>query len=153
MTDVLATAAKVISKYRTRDPFEIAAASGLAIVKAPLVEVRGFLQVIRRIGVIYINDALDEQQSRLVCAHELGHWFMHRGVNRVFLDAHTNFVVDKYELEANRFAACLLWSDEDLSEYLFSCSTDQIARALGTTRDTAEYRMSVFRPRLEYYVS
>lgn len=142
MTNAAAVAKKVAKKFDTRNPFEIASSMGFVVLRAPLTEIRGFLQVIRRIGIIYINDELDGRQSALVCAHELGHWFMHRGLNRAFLDAHTDFVLNKYEIEANRFAACLLFDDDTIAEYA-GCTIEQIAQALGVTQETAEYRMSV----------
>ena len=41
---------------------------------------------IKRQNIIYINDELDERQQALVCGHEMGHHFMHRGMNRIFMN-------------------------------------------------------------------
>lgn len=83
---------------------------------------------------------MDKQQSRLVCAHELGHWFMHKKLNRLFLDSRTFFVTSRYETEASRFAICLLYSDEDVMEYS-ECTPEQLAHAVSVSIRLAEYRM------------
>ena len=94
MTDGLA------SKYGVRDPFLISRQMGIIIVTAPLVQMRGFQQRAKRRKFIYINSNLDEQQQRLVCAHELAHHLLHRGMNRIFMDHSTKMVTAKFEIEA-----------------------------------------------------
>lgn len=143
MRDISTISAQVVKRFGTRDPFEIAESLGLIILRVNLIEVRGFLQVIRRIGVVYIDADLDDQQSRLVCAHELGHWFLHKGLNRAFLDTYTHFRGARFELEANRFAAYLLFGDDDLIEFA-TCPVEKIACVLGITPELAEYRMRGF---------
>lgn len=143
MTDTKSVAEKVARKFCTRDPFEIASSSGFIVMRVPLDGIRGFLQSIIRNNIIYINDALDEHQSNLVCAHELGHWFMHRKMNRIFLDTRTHFITSRYETEANRFAVDFLFSDDDLAE-LHECTIDQVTAYMGVSRELAEYRMLDF---------
>ena len=111
-------AAKLAAKYGTRDPFRIAEELGIIIVFAPLVDMRGFQQRIKRRNIIYINDALDEHQQRLVCAHELGHHLMHRGMNRIFMDHSTQIVTQKFENEAHMFSLELLFQDDDLLDFI-----------------------------------
>ena len=71
--DSKALAARLSKKYDTRDPFRLADEMGFIVVLAPLVDMRGFQQRVKRQNIIYINDGLDEQQQRLVCGHEMGH--------------------------------------------------------------------------------
>ena len=109
---------KLIRRFDTTDPFRIAEELGIIIVFAPLVDMRGFQQRIKRRNIIYINDALDEHQQRLVCAHELGHHLMHRGMNRIFMDHSTQIVTQKFENEAHMFSLELLFQDDDLLDFI-----------------------------------
>ena len=85
---------------------------------------RGFQQRVKRQNIIYINDALDERQQALVCGHEMGHHFMHRGMNRIFMNLNTQFVTQKFENEANLFSLELIFADEDLQPFLNRSITD-----------------------------
>lgn len=127
-------------KHGTRDPFTIANEMGFIVVFAPLVDMRGFQQMAKRRRLIYINDELDEQQQRLVCAHELAHHLLHRGMNRIFMDQNTYMVTQRFETEANRFAVDLIYSDEELQPYLFR-SYERAAAYMGVSNALAEYRM------------
>lgn len=133
------------AKYGTRDPFRIAQNMGFLIVQVPLAEMRGFQQIAKRRRFIYINDKLDERQQRLVCAHELGHHFLHRGVNRIFMDRNTHLAVEKYENEANYFSLELVHSDEDLQPFLSRPISDAAAY-MGVSLPLAEYRMGTVEP-------
>lgn len=95
-----------------------------------------------RIHVIYIDDALDDHVARFVCAHELGHAMLHRGENRIFMDANTLFVTSRFETEADHWAADLLLSDDDLREEMLCRSTvQQIACTYGLPEELVLYRI------------
>lgn len=134
-------------KYGTRDPFAISEEMGFIVVLTPLVQMRGFQQCAKRRRFIYINEDLDEQQQRIVCAHELAHHLLHRGLNRIFMDHSTEIVTQKFENEANRFAVCLLYSDDDLQPFL-SHSIEKAAEYMGVNYALAEYRMKQVVPEL-----
>ena len=104
----------LVRKYKTRDPFRIADDLGISVVRLPLSGIRGFYQFMKRCKIIYIDSALDEMEARFVCAHEIGHALLHRGSNRIFMDTHTYFAVNRYEVEADLFALDLLYEDDDL---------------------------------------
>ena len=87
--DTKALANRVAAQHGTRDPFRIAEELGFIVIRAPLVEMRGLRQYVKRRTIVYVNACLDEPQQRLVCAHELGHHFLHRGLNRLFMDRNT----------------------------------------------------------------
>lgn len=133
-------------KYDTRDPFIIAREMGFIVILAPLIQMRGFQQRAKRRRFIYINSELDEQQQRLVCAHELAHHLLHRGMNRIFMDQSTYVVTQKYENEANQFALELLYDDDDLQPYL-SRDLDCAAAYMGVSRVLAEQRMKEVLPK------
>lgn len=139
--DIKRLAERLVDKHGTRDPFRIAAELGYTIIYTPLVGVRGFYQYLKRCHIIYLDSELDDDTARFVCAHELGHSILHRGLNRIFMDTRTFIVTSRYETEANRFAVDLLHSDEDLQPYL-SRSYECAAAYMGITVQLAAYRMS-----------
>lgn len=134
-------AEKLARKYETRDPLRIASELGYIIIYTPLTGIRGFYQHLKRCNIIYLDSGMDERTTRFVCAHELGHSLMHRGLNRIFMETHTFMVASRYENEANRFAVSLIYSDEDLQPFL-SCGVDCAAHYMGVSYVLAEYRMS-----------
>lgn len=144
--DSKAIADGLARKYDTRDPFIIAREMGFIVILAPLIQMRGFQQRAKRRRFIYINSELDEQQQRLVCAHELAHHLLHRGMNRIFMDQSTYVVTQKYENEANQFALELLYDDDDLQPYL-SRDLDCAAAYMGVSRVLAEQRMKEVLPK------
>ena len=80
---------KLISRFRTNDPFRIADSLDYIVIFVPLRGIRGFHQYVQRNHIIYIDNSLDEVQQRWVCAHELGHIFLHPHLNKMFLANHT----------------------------------------------------------------
>lgn len=133
-------AESLVRKYKTRDPFRIAAKLGFVIIQTPLQGIRGFCQQIKRRQVIYIDSNLSDLDSRFVCAHEIGHLLMHRGYNRIFMDTNTYFLVNRQEVEASRFAVDLLFDDGDLRD-LLEFPVQIVADCMGVSIDLAEYRM------------
>ena len=137
----------VAAKFGTRNPFCIADDLGFIVIPAPLAETRGMRQFAKRRVIIYINSDLDERQQRLVCAHELGHHFLHRGLNRIFMDRNTCMVTNKYENEAHHFSVDLLFDDCELTEFL-ELPVSKAAAYMGVTERLAKYRMQSVEPRL-----
>lgn len=106
---IITRAQQVITEYHTNDPRIISDALGIVRVKMPLGNMRGFIRGHNgRFGMV-INDALTLPQELLTTAHELGHYFLHDGQNRIFLDTRTYCNNAKYEREANIFAVHLVW--------------------------------------------
>lgn len=147
MLDTKAIAEKLITKYKTRNPFEIADYMDLIVLDVPLTDIRGFTQRVQRQSIIGLADDLDDWQRKFVCAHELGHICMHEGMNRIFLARATQTVLIQYETEAQHFAADLLFDDFDLQDYL-SYPVSTVAKILGIDEELAEYRMKNVNPRL-----
>lgn len=143
--DSKALAARLSKKYETRDPFRLADEMGFIVVFAPLIDMRGFQQRVKRQNIIYINDTLDEQQQALVCGHEMGHHLMHRGINRIFMNLNTQFVTQKFENEANLFSLELIFADEDLQPFLNRSITDA-ATFMGVSVQLATWRMETVPP-------
>lgn len=141
-------AEKLCKKYQTRDPFEIAERLGIQVFYGHYGTIRGYYNKISQQRMIHINAALDGPQQAVVCAHELGHAIFHPNTNTPFLRANTFLSVSKLELEANKFAVDLLWSDDDLRECQL-WTVPQIASLLGISEELAEYRMLTVVPRIK----
>ena len=138
--DFRRTSKSLVRKFGTRDPFRIASAMGITVIRVPLKGIRGFYQYMKRCRIIYLADDLSEADARFVCAHELGHAILHRGYNRIFMDAHTYFPTNRYEIEANRFAVDLLFDDDDLRFFL-DYPIQLAADYMGVSVELAEYRL------------
>lgn len=145
--DIKTVANKLAIKHGTRNPIQIATELGFIVLFVPLSNVRGFYRYINRCHVIYISDALDAVQSSLVCAHELGHIFLHKGLNRMFMDRCTYMVTGKYENEAHQFSVDLIYDDEELQPFLCRPISDA-ADYMGVNTALAQYRMGHVEPSL-----
>lgn len=124
----------LVRKYNTRNPFEIISHLNVIVVFYPLHGVKGFYQYFQRNNIIYIDEALSENEKKFVCAHELGHMFLHKKANAIFMDSRTQLNTAKYEIEADRFAMNLLLSDADIEENL-NFTTVQLSRLFGYNKN------------------
>ena len=131
---------QIARKYRTRDPFEMIKGMNVILVYYPLEGVHGFYQYFQRNNIIYLDERLSENEQRFVLAHELGHMFLHKKANAIFMDTRTQFNTDKFELEANTFAIDLLLSDSLLEEYK-EFTVEQISRLTGYHKRLIELRI------------
>lgn len=123
---------KLIKKFHTTNPFEIAEALNVKVFFKDIGALKGYYCVLNRSRYIVINSEIPEEEQRVVCAHELGHDQLHRRLLKcpAFMDSHVFDVSLKPEREANMFAASLLISDEDILENR-ELTTDNIAHILG----------------------
>ena len=131
---------QLVRLFGTRDPFEMIKGMNVILVFYPLDGVRGFYQYFKRNNIIYIDESLSRHDQQFVCAHELGHMFLHKRSNALFMDTRTQFNTSRYELEADKFAMNLLVSDSFLEEYA-SFSVGQLSRLLGYDQKLVELRL------------
>lgn len=104
-------------RYNTECPYELASYLKIHIMEHNLhPDINGYYKYDRRNQYIVINNNLDLNQQRIVCAHELGHAVLHPKVNTPFMNNNTFLSVSKIEREANLFAAELLIPDDGLIE-------------------------------------
>ena len=129
---------KLYKKYNTLNPYELAREMGIIVHYMDLGKTRGFCYTSRCIRQIFLNNNLSESIERFVLAHEIGHLIMHPKHNAHFLH-HTFFSMDKYEIEANKFAVELLMPDEDLNERC-EYTIDELAILYGLPREIIELR-------------
>lgn len=130
---------QLVRKYQTRDPFEMIKGMNVILVHYPLEGVRGFYQYFQRNNIIYLDERLTEAEQRFVLAHELGHMFLHKRANAIFMDTRTQFNTDKFEKEADTFAMELLVSDAEIIEHPY-LTIGQLARMTGYSEELLKYK-------------
>lgn len=138
--DIKKKADSLVRKYKTRNPFEIIQGLNVILVFAPLTDTRAFYQYFQRNNIIYIDENLSRHEQAFECAHEMGHMFLHKKANAIFMDTRTGFNTNKYEKEADTFAMDLLVGDDILTEYQ-EYNTDQLSRLLGYEKRLIELRL------------
>ncbi len=140
--DVKTRANQIARKYKSRNPFEIVRGLNIILVRCPLYDVRGFYQYFQRNNIIYLDENLSDQEQRFVLAHELGHMFLHKKANAIFMDSKTQLNTTKYETEADLFAIELLLPDDELLNYQESgMEAEQISRITGYCKDLIEMKV------------
>ncbi|MFC0905858.1 ImmA/IrrE family metallo-endopeptidase [Clostridium sp. MT-14] len=110
---------RLIKKHKTNNPFEIARAENIMILKEPLGNINGYYNKYVRQRMIHINRELEENSfsGRFTCAHELGHIRFHPNANTPFLRNTTLFSINKLEIQANTFAAFMTIPKDILLPY------------------------------------
>lgn len=106
--------------YETKDPFELCGCLNIKIMKSNLgSEIKGFFQrTPNGFEIIHINTNLAKEEEKYICAHELGHALLHTNMSIQFFIDNKLQVKNKYEIQADKFAAELLIEDTlDKTEY------------------------------------
>lgn len=138
--DIKAVVDGICRKYDSRNPYDIATQKNIIVLFESLGTVRGYYQHTYRQKIIHVNSTLEERKQLFTCAHELGHAIMHPDLNTPFLKNNTFFSVDKLEVEANRFAIQMLYSDDYLKDF-GECTVNQVATCLNLPTSLVEYRL------------
>ena len=130
--DILALAGEMAALHG-RDPFSAARAQGVRVAFYPFRDLPGMYGTVLGIPVIAIQSGLSPMAARVICAHEMGHHFLHRPVANVGFFGESLVVggAGKLEREANLFAAEFLLSDGEVYEPLtVGISAEAIAQEL-----------------------
>lgn len=104
--------ADLVQRYGTRDPFELSEYLRIHVLYHPLGSIRGYYVKRRREKFIVLSTDLSSREKPIVCGHELGHAVVHPDLSTPFYQSNTLFSKDKFELQANIFAAELLIPDD-----------------------------------------
>lgn len=137
---------RLVKKYKTRDPLELIDALGIKLhfIDSPS-KLLGVYQIILRNRVIFLANNIGSLRNT-VLAHELGHDQLHRSHCLKGAAFHENKIfnpTDKYEIEANIFAAHLLIPDEDLIEAMILNMDDrQMAAEIGVDINLLNLKIS-----------
>lgn len=128
-------------RCQTRNPFEIIQGLNVILLFVPLVNTRAFYQYFQRNNIIYIDENLSRSEQMFECAHEMGHMFLHKNANTIFMDSRTMLNTNRYEKEADIFAMDLLISDDILIEYQ-EYNIERLSRLLGYEKRLIELRLN-----------
>ena len=126
MADILAiagAASDAAEHHHSRDPFFIADAEDVRVCFYDLGSLNGMYTVIGGVSFIAISSVIGESEARLVCAHELGHHFLHKSLaeSTALADSALFSGGGRLEYEANAFAAELLVADDALCDAVKTC--------------------------------
>lgn len=126
-------------KYKTTNPYHLADDLGIHVYYYDLGTIRGYYYGANKIKQIFLHNGLSEHLEKFVLSHEIGHAIMHPRTSTPFLQT-TLYSIDKYELEANKFASELIISDIELMEH-WDYTIDQWAIFYGLPREIIELRL------------
>ena len=132
-----------VKKFNTRNPYKLAECLNVEVQIGELGSQAGCYMFLKNHKCIFLNEDLEENEMRLVMAHELGHAIMHRKENCYFIRNKTLMLTSKLEIEANTFAAELLIPDEIIFENR-QTTTEQLSRLLGYEQALIELRLKTF---------
>lgn len=141
--DIKKKADGLARKFQTRNPFEIIRGLNVILVFAPLIDTRAFYQYFQRNNIICIDENLPNKEKKFECAHEMGHMFLHKKANTIFMDSRTLLNINRYEKEADTFAIDLLVEDKMLLEYQ-EYNIEQLSKLLGYEQRLIKLRLKNF---------
>lgn len=104
----------LIEMYSTRDVYELLNNLEVTLIRKELFknEKGRFFRDMFGNETIFISNNLSEEEEKIVIAHELGHLILHTDLNTSFYTENHLINKNKLEMEANKFAAELLISDD-----------------------------------------
>ncbi len=133
---IIACADRLVKRFCTRDPFDIAEGLGVRVLTVDYYrELKGMYAVVLHNRFIFLSDRLTPKMRRIVCAHELGHDRLHRELAKsAAMQEFMLYQMDsRPEYEANLFAASLLLPDDEFLEHVENgLDAHQIASAMNT---------------------
>ena len=128
-----------VKKFNTRNPYKLAECLNVEVQIGTLGNQAGCYMFLKNHKCVFLNEDLEENEMRLVMAHELGHSIMHRKENCYFIRNKTLLLNSKIEIEANTFAAELLIPDELILEYP-GMPSGQLARLAGYNEQIMNFK-------------
>lgn len=105
----------LIETYETTDPFELCDNLSIKIMRSYLgQEIKGFFQrTVNGYEILHLNTELMPEEEKYICAHELGHAILHVDLPLKFFIENRLQVKNKFEIQADKFAAELLLNNID----------------------------------------
>lgn len=137
--------AGLVERYDSADPFELCEHLEINIIKTPLAEdINGFFQrTPNGYEFIHINSNIDEQEMKYICAHELGHAILHTHMSMSLFFENKFQVKNKFEIQADKFAAELLLN-RALEDYVCEdLDADQLSSLLCVPKKLLRYKFNL----------
>ena len=117
MSNIKNKVSDITNKFGTSDVYELCDYLNIFVKRDILGEnIKGATFKYNGSKFIILNNKLDEYEEKVVLAHEIGHSVMHEEFNVYGLMKYTYMNTNKFENEANEFAAHLLIPDKGLLE-------------------------------------
>lgn len=138
-------ASQVIAAASCRDPFEAARLAGVKVTFKDLGSLKGAYFPAFETPVIAVNQSLDDNMKKIICAHELGHHLLHGRTARSCRELRFDSTAGILEREANIFAAAFLIDyDRALSFLKDGYTIDQTAAILETSAQLLKFFLSLY---------
>lgn len=134
--------AGLIEMYQTNNPFQLCDYLNIKIIRSNLgSEIKGFFQrTSNGYEIIHINSELNDNESKYICAHELGHAIMHIDLSLQFFIENPLQIKNKYEIQADKFAAELLIPDNLEPCELEGMTAKELGCYFGVPKELVEYK-------------
>jgi Zn-dependent peptidase ImmA (M78 family) len=128
---------RLVRRFKTNCPFTLAENLNINIWYADLGKsTRGFYYRKLRRRYIVIHEHLPEEWARFVCAHELAHDRLHKGIGYYFIEQNTLLNPSRFERQANLFAVRLLTYGDEIHP---GETAEQICLRNGVPREMSKY--------------
>ena len=134
----------LVRKYGTRNPAKIIDYLNIDLRYQDLgKETKGFYISLLTNKYIVVNLRLDEDEIKIILAHELGHALLHSRKSTCYLREYTLFPRGRIENEANKFAADLLIDESEIDKcYLENICINQLADYYGVPEQLIKYKFN-----------
>lgn len=131
--------------YGTLNPFELCACLDIKILRSNLGnDIKGFFQrTPNGYEVLHINSEASEHETKYICAHELGHAILHTTKSLGFFFENPMQVKNKYEIQADKFAAELLIDCEAIDAEYSELTIEQLSSTLCVPSRLIKYKFNL----------
>lgn len=145
MREIEQAVAGLYDSYDTLDPFELCSCLEIKIIESNLGDdINGFFQRTEDgCEIVHINSEIDEIIKKYICAHELGHAVLHTEVSMKLFIENKLQIKNKFEIQADKFAAELLLN-RALEDYICEdLSADQLSSLLCVPKKLIKYKFNL----------
>ena len=143
MTNIIDKVRTLYDKFQTVSPERLCRYLGINLFYADLPEsTDGIFYTVENEQIILVNQNLPSPNFPYVIAHELGHALLHPEYNYMFMAGQTFMKTERYEIEADYFAATLLMWELIKNNDLSAFTADQLAHSTGLRVECVENWMS-----------
>ncbi len=144
MKSIKAIVSYLLEKYGTLNPFELCDCLNIKVLKYDLgKDIKGCIQRTPDGRVmIFINSELREEEMKYICAHELGHAILHEEISLNYFVQNPMQVKNKYEIEADKFAAEILVNHEINDHRYRELNVEQLSSIICVPARLIEYKLS-----------
>lgn len=150
--EVVRKADRLIQRFGTREPLELADSLGITVLERPFSSQQGAYKFLLRQPFIFVKEDLDPVRKAIVIWHEIGHHMLHRK-EAVRVGGFREFQLfdmtgKRLEYEANIFSAQVSLPDDEMLEYIYQgFDIEQIARATHSDINLIALKVSTLRLR------